>query len=49
VERAGEFVSVPAEGFLEFRQRAASFTSKDYYEVWVKRYLAMAQTPIGAE
>src|SRR5256885_16456441 len=32
VERAGEFVSVPAEAFLEFRQRAASFGSNDYYE-----------------
>jgi WD40 repeat protein/serine/threonine protein kinase len=49
VERAGEFFSVPAEGFLEFRQRAASFGSKDYYEVWVKRYLAMAHAPIGVE
>jgi WD40 repeat protein len=42
VERAGEFVSVPAEAFLEFRQRAASFGAKDYYEVWVKQYLIMA-------
>jgi len=49
VERAGEFFSVPAEGFLEFRQRAASFGSKDYYEGWVKRYLAMAHAPIGVE
>jgi eukaryotic-like serine/threonine-protein kinase len=49
VERAGEFAPVLAEGFLEFRQRAASFGSKDYYELWVKRYLAMAHAPIGAE
>jgi len=49
VDGAGEFVSAPAEGFLEFRQRAASFGSKDYYEVWVKRYLATATAPIGGE
>jgi hypothetical protein len=49
VERAGEFVSVAAERFLEFRQRASSFGSKDYYEAWVKRYLAMAPARINGE
>jgi eukaryotic-like serine/threonine-protein kinase len=49
VDRAGEFVSVPAERFLEFRQRAATFASKDYYELWVKRYLAMANAPVTGE
>jgi hypothetical protein len=49
VERAREFVSAPAERFLEFRQRAASFGSKDYYEVWAKRYLAVGHAPSGRE
>ena len=49
VERAGEFVCTPGEGLLEFRKRAASLGSKDYYEVWVKRYLTTAKPPMGGE
>jgi WD40 repeat protein len=41
VEQSGEFLPVPAERFLEFRQRAAAFDTNGYYAAWVRKYLGL--------